>query len=241
MNEYSDQVNIFDSSTWGPAVHLVGAGGINNALGPLLAKMGIREIHVWDNDILEARNCPTEVAYSKRMVGRPKVDAMVSAIKYLVGDATYNLDGNPHLTLHPNHPVCHDLGYWRIYTHFCRVDEHTPLSGVVISGVDSMASRKVIWQAVKNSRVDIPLYIDGRSAGEMTAIFAFSPFDLENAEIYESDWLFDDKEATPLRCGARNIGYIADYMASEIGYIITRYHRQLPIEFYTYRDFSPSP
>lgn len=214
MRDYSDQTKIFDAERWGWTVHLVGAGGINNMVGPALAKMGVREIHVWDDDYLEIRNCPTEVAYSYQMVGRPKVEAMADAVRYLVGDDV------------------------KVVTHEERITAETPLSGVVVCGVDSMSSRQIIWQCVQENLLEIPLFIDGRSAGEETAIFAFSPSDFEAAEIYAEDWLFDDAEATQLECGARNIGYIALYMATEICRIITRFHRNLPIEFYTTHNFA---
>lgn len=211
---YFDQTAFFDPAKWAWPVHLIGAGGINNLVGPMLAKMGIDQIHIWDDDFLEERNCPTEVAYSYKMVGRPKVTAMADAIYYLMPNGV------------------------EVYQHQTRVTEQTKLEGVVIAGVDSMASRKTIWQAVKQNSVEIPLFIDGRSAGEETALFAFSPLDFENVGFYEDSWLFDDDEASPLPCGARNIGYISAYMAFEICRVITRFYRELPIEFYTWHDFS---
>lgn len=211
--DYSDQSKIFDAKTWGWPVHLIGAGGITNMLGLILAKMGVREIHVWDDDVLEARNCPTEVAYSYQMVGHPKVEAMAEAIAHLMGDNT------------------------KVYQHQERVTAETELPpGVVVCGVDSMASRKVIWENVKNNFWNVPLFIDGRSAGEVTAIFAFAPADLSCQRDYET-WLFDDSKAMKLQCGARNIGYISAYMAAEIARIITRYHRGLEIEFQTQHNF----
>lgn len=209
--DYSDQRKIFDPESWGWPVHLIGAGGVNNLVGPMLAKMGITELHVWDDDTLEERNCPAEMSYSYRMVGRPKVDAMEDAIQYLMGPT------------------------FRLSKHYERVTAETKLSGIVIAGVDSMASRKVIWQAVQNNLIDIPLFIDGRSGGEDWQIFAFPPVDYDLADSYagENGWLFDDAEAAKLDCGARNIVYVAGRLASEITRIITRFHRDLPIDFYT--------
>lgn len=212
--DYSDQSRIFDVKTWGWPVHLIGAGGINNLVGPTLAKMGVREIHVWDDDILEERNCPTEVAYSYNMAGRPKVAAMADAIYHLMQNGV------------------------EVVQHQERVTADTVLkAGVVVCGVDSMQSRQIIWENVKAHFLDIPFFIDGRSAGEETAIFALSPSDFQAVDDYES-WLFEDSEALQMECGARNIGYISAYMAAEISRIITRFHRGLPVELYTARDFS---
>lgn len=212
--DYSDQQKIFDRRTWGWPVHLIGAGGINNLVGPVLAKMGVREIHIWDDDILETRNCSTEVAYSYAMVGQPKTVAMADVISRLVGRGV------------------------EVVQHQERVTETTELKpGVVICGVDSMKSRQAIWTNVKNHFLEIPFFVDGRSAGEETAIFALSPADFKLVSDYET-WLFDDEEAMQLECGARNIGYISAYMAAEIARLLTRFHRRLPVEFYTARDFS---
>lgn len=208
---YSDQVNIFNPDTWGWPVHLIGAGGINNLTGAVLAKMGISELHVWDDDVLEPRNMPTEVGYSSKMCGKPKVLAMVDLLNYLMP------------------------GKVNIYPHQQRVTKETPLSGVVISGVDSMASRKIIWENIKMHYLDIPFYIDGRSGGEETQLFALSPADFKAREDYES-WLFNDDEAAPLACGARNIGYISAYMAGEIGNLLTLFHRGLEIPEFPIRS-----
>lgn len=212
--DHSDQVKIFDPKTWGWPVHLIGAGGINNLVGPILAKMGISELHVWDDDRLEIRNCPTEVAYSYSMIGEFKTAAMADMIYHLMPNSV------------------------EFYQHIERVSAETKLKGVVVSGVDSMAARKEIWQCVQNNFVDVPLYIDARSAGEEIAIFAFRPTDFEFANFYQDDWLYDDTESLRLECGARNIGYISAYLAAEISRIITRFHRGLPIDFYTSRDFA---
>lgn len=212
---YADQMKIFDPRRWGYPVHLIGAGGINNLVGPVLAKMGVTQLHLWDDDILEARNCPTEVAYSYQAIGRPKIDAMADLIYYLM----------------PGNSV-------QIVRHYERVTAETKLEpGVVICGVDSMRSRKEIWRNVEEHYLDIPLFIDGRSAGTEVAIFAFAPVDANDRADYQT-WLFDDSEAMPLACGARNIGYVSAYMAAEIARMITLYQSQAEIPFYTVRNFA---
>lgn len=213
-SDFSDQTKIFNPETWSWPVHLIGAGGINNLVGLVLAKMGIAEIHIWDDDTLESRNLPTEVGYSATMCGEPKVAAMADLIYHLMPNGV------------------------NLYQHQERVTAETVLSGVVISGVDSMSSRQVIWQCIQNNFLEIPFYIDGRSGGEKIQLFAFSPADFNAREDYES-WLFDDSEAAELECGARNIGYISAYLAGEIGHLVTRFHRGLEIkEFPIMRNFS---
>lgn len=228
--DFSDQTQIFNPDTWSWPVHLIGAGGINNLVGPFLAKSGIREIHVWDDDILETRNCPTEIAYSYQSLGQPKVSAMAEAIYRLT---------EPEYRPTFSHPLYERTGPVKVWQHQERVHPGTTelSGGVVVCGVDSMLSRRDIWDCVKAHFWDFPLFIDGRSGGENTLLFTFSPANVEDVEAYES-WLYDDQEVAQLECGARNIGYISGYMATEITRIITRFHRGLPIEFYTPRDHS---
>lgn len=209
---YSDQIKFFNPKTWVYPVHLIGAGGINNLVGPALAKMGITEIHVWDDDILEERNCPTEIAYSYRSVGQPKTAAMASIIEFLMGDTV------------------------KVVQHQERVNAQTNLEGVIISGVDSMKSRKVIWRAVQENMIHVPLYIDGRSAGKTVQVFALSPCDYDATKKYES-WLFDDSKATPLPCEARNYPPVSLEIAGVITNLVAEFHNSGTVKFYSKPTF----
>lgn len=210
---FSDQTKLFDPANVGYPVHIIGAGGIGNMLVQLLAKMGFPEIHIWDNDEFEPHNGPTEVAYSEKYLWRPKVEAAMATVDFLVGDST------------------------KIIPHCERVIEDTLLGGYVISGVDSMRSRKDIWECIQNNFTEVPFYIDARSAGEEIQVLSFCPADFEDCEAYES-WLFDDSEASGLECGARNIGYIATLIASIVSYNLTRHIRGAEVEFNIQKDLT---
>ncbi|MDO4611926.1 MAG: ThiF family adenylyltransferase [Candidatus Saccharibacteria bacterium] len=214
MRDFSDQTKFFDPDSFAWDVHIIGAGGIGNMVVMLLAKMGVQKIHLWDDDNFELRNGPTEVAYSEKFVGKPKVDVAEKTIEFLVGD------------------------HCEIIKHYERVTKKTKLSGIVISGVDSMASRQVIWQAIKECFLDVALYIDARSAGEEIAIFNVLPSDFEACEIYEKDWLFDDSEASQLACGARNIGYISTLIASIVAANLTKFEQGEELKFFQSLDAS---
>ncbi|MFV0485210.1 MAG: ThiF family adenylyltransferase [Candidatus Saccharimonadales bacterium] len=213
--DFSDQTGFFNPDDFAWPVHLIGAGGIGSALVLNLAKMGVRELHLWDDDVLEPHNGPVELSYSEAMMGKSKLEAAQATVEFMIG-----------------------LDNIRLVLHHERVTRDTALSGVVISGVDSMASRAEIWQGISDNFLDIPLYIDARSAGEEVMIFGFSPSDFEVAAEYSDDWLYPDEEATNLDCGAKNIAYIANMIAGEVGRIIARFYRELPIEFRFARDYS---
>lgn len=208
--DFSDQEKIFNPDTFGYDIHIIGAGGIGNMLIQLLAKMGVPELHVWDDDHFEVHNGPTEVAYSEKLVGEPKVDVAAATVDFLVGDNC------------------------KIVRHYARVTPETKLGGIVISGVDSMESRKAIWAAVKEQFVDVPLYVDARSGGEEIMLFNVVPCDFEASEIYENDWLFEDEEASELPCGARNIGYISTLIASVVGANLAKFVQGKGVKFNQY-------
>ena len=227
MGVYSDQTRLFDPEKFASRITMIGLGGIGNSVVPLLAKMGVRDFVVYDPDIFEARNGPTEIFYPESAVGEPKVQVMLQTLKFLFDtEFCYNED---------DVLPADAIGY---VAHQERVDANTELSGIVISGVDSMNSRQEIWKAVKEHCYDIDYFVDARSAGEVVQIFAVCPYDDKDVQNYET-WLFDDSEASPLECGARNIGYISAYIAAEVARIISLFARDETdsIEFLTNHDF----
>ena len=214
--DYSDQLSFFNPEMVGYPVHIIGAGGIGNVLAQLLAKMGFPEIEIWDDDYYERRNGPTEVAYSDQFFGQPKIEVAKKTIDFLLGNSDIKV------ALHPE-----------------RVTADTILRGYVICGVDSMASRSEIWQCIQACAIDIPVYIDARSAGEQVQVFTVQPFNMDDVENYES-WLFDDEEATPLSCGARNIGYMSTYIGSIVAKNLTAFIRGNNVSFLVQKDLASS-
>lgn len=220
LQQYSDQINIFDPRKFGYDIHFVGAGGASNSAIMQVATMGAIEcatLHIWDTDILEPHNCATELTYSNTMVGQHKVEAAVDALLHKFGDDivivyAHDMENyvgpRPQVVLHPEY-----------------VTANTELSGIVITGVDSMAARKEIWQAIKKKPWQVPLLIDLRSAGLTTLIITFNPSDPEAAETYEKSFLYTDEESMQLPCGARNVCFISAYFGMEVAHRISLFAR----------------
>jgi len=179
MIDYSDQTDIFDPRTFSWPVHVIGLGGVGSALFALLVKLGVSEVHVWDHDTVEPHNIPAQQLYRSRSdVGVSKV---VAACDYAIRQ---EVDCN-------------------VVPHDEFVDSTTKLEGVVISGVDSMRSRKAIWDALKFNTLT-PLYMDGRIGGEQWSLLTLNPSDFDQIERYEQT-LFSDEDASPLPCAARTV------------------------------------
>jgi len=235
--DYSDQANIFNPNEFTWPVYLIGCGGIGSVVSQTLLKMGVQEIHLYDDDVLEARNMLAEVSYSVYSVDFPKVEAVVETAEFLCGSYQRLQDGVKITGLADYNEVILKSGQ-KIFIHEERVNADTKLDGVVISGVDSMKSRKEIWEAVKNCLDAVPLYIDGRIGGESYQVLSLLPTDFEAVETYEG-WLVDESEVAPLECGARATAYIAMMIAGEIARDITLFHRNLPVEIRLPQDLRP--
>lgn len=197
--DFADQVKIFDRDKC-PRVHILGAGGATN--GPIicLGTMGVREIDIYDPDILKKHNGAGEPMYSFSNIGKPKVDAAIDTFKFL-------------------RPTDESV---RITPHYEFIDETYCFDGIVISGFDSMVSRKKAWAAIKNSPM-VSLYIDFRSSGTSLTVLTVDPLEDEEVEAYERDWLYSDEEALEDVCGARNIPFIAMTAGGLAGAIVASF------------------
>jgi molybdopterin/thiamine biosynthesis adenylyltransferase len=200
--DYSGQLEIFDPKDFVWPVHLIGVGGIGSALAFPLLKLGIHELHVWDKDVVEAHNLPSQLVYRPSDVGTPKVEAVKAFAERQEADC-------------------------QVVAHNAVVTAETKLEGIVISGVDSMASRHDIWKAVKWNE-EVPLYLDGRLGGEMLQLLTLNPSDFDAIEQYESWWLFSDKEIMPLPCAARTVIHPPTVLAGLIVANLTLFVRDLP-------------
>lgn len=98
-------------------ITVIGVGGIGSATVFTLAKMGAKNITIFDDDVLEEHNISNQT-YPHSAVGKPKVEAMAEMVEYM--------EGVEIISNNRKYDGC--------------------LSEVVICGVDSMASREEIFK-----------------------------------------------------------------------------------------------
>ena len=169
---------------------LIGAGGIGSWSAYILTKMGVGKITVFDHDIVKPHNLPSQ-AYRLQDVGQKKVAALGSICSESTG------------------------------VHIVEVGQKfvdQPLSGVVISAVDSMTERIAIWKRVRGNPA-IPLYIEARMGGQVGRINTVRPDNQAQINWYEST-LYDSSRALKLRCTERaivfNVFSIAGLIADQV-------------------------
>lgn len=175
--DYLRQLGILDPELFSYPITLIGCGGIGSPTALTLAKVGCSDLILIDPDSVEEHNLPNQV-FRLEDIGRSKV----SACKEIIADFS----------------PC------KVTAIQANVD-HQPLAGIVISAVDSMAARRIIWEKLKFNTM-VPLYIDGRIGGEVMELFTFQPFQITDIEFYE-EFMFSDEEAAELSCTARSIMY----------------------------------
>lgn len=157
------------------SVTLIGAGGIiSNALA-MFAKLSPPKLTIWDDDKVANVNLAMQ-QFHARDIGKFKVEVLMRDAKRI----------NPDLTV-------------RVQRRRFRAQD--ALDGVVVSGVDCMESRQLIFDAVRKQRNQIQLYLDGRLSRkhhEYFDLFVIDPNDAQDVEAYE-DWLHEGSNIKDLR------------------------------------------
>jgi hypothetical protein len=176
-------------------VTVIGAGGIGSPTTLALAKMGVQHIRVFDPDIVDLHNLPNQM-YRFADFGQPKVEGLTSIVRDFSG-------------------VEIDAKNERY--------QAQPLSGIVISAVDSMAVRKQIWQRVRYNP-SVSLYIEGRMGAEVARIYTGKAFDPDFVKYYEAT-LYSDEEASEAPCTARAVIYNVFMIASLVANQVKRFSK----------------
>jgi len=199
---FARQLDIIKPAELEFSILVIGAGGIGSWTTLALAKMGCRNITVVDFDKVEDRNTPSQIYTFKY-----KDDFKVNALKNIVNE----------LTSVEIKPVTEKFQDW-----------HTPdkVFNVIISGVDSMDSRKEIWKKIS---AELPLtfdvYFDVRMAGEFLRIITISPLNAYSINSYEKS-LFADNPIDSTPCTARSVIYNTFLCGGLIASLVKKYAKK---------------
>ena len=169
--EYFDPLNQVDG-----AIHIIGVGAMGSRVAELLARLGIRKIHVWDMDTVEDKNI-TNQAYYHRHIGMKKTDAIEDLLK----------DINPNI---------------EVVKHGEYKDQ--PIAGYIFLCVDSIELRhKIVEQNLDNPL--IKAMFDTRMRLEDAQSYAALWSDPQQKKVFFNSMQFTDNEAveaTPVSaCG----------------------------------------
>jgi molybdopterin/thiamine biosynthesis adenylyltransferase len=188
------------------SVCLIGAGGIGALTAIALAKMGVGSMMIYDSDKVDEVNIATQF-YRVEDIGKSKAVAT-----------------DQQVMAYADRPVLYSHEY---------VDEKLPKThfshgaNVYISAVDSIKSRKGIWETL-NKRLLVPntyslwdrWYIDARMGAEQFEMFVVR---LDKPMWYEDHIRkADDSDYPDLPCTSKATIYTAAIAAGHIGAAVRR-------------------
>lgn len=161
---------------------IIGAGATGSNLAWLLARLGVKNISLYDGDIVATHNIANQVFFLSD-VGKYKVTALAEAINAALG---ITLDAVPDF-----------------------VREYRTLSPVVFMCIDSMEdSRRIMEQSIFGHK-DISAVFQSRMDASRCVTFALDPNNPVHVEMWQHYW-FPDSEAeneTQACGGTRSVCY----------------------------------
>ena len=180
MSRFLRQLDILDPEKLVRlAVTVIGAGAVGSFTTVALAKMGLGDLTVYDDDLVTDHNLPNQF-YREVDVGRPKVEALAEIVHAFAGISI--------------------KGHQEKYT-------HQVLAGLVVSAVDSMDARRTIWRRVRMNPA-VVLFIDARMGAEVARVFTVDPTDPDDLRQYQAS-LHSSDDAFQAPCTARATVYCA--------------------------------
>lgn len=172
-------------------ITVIGAGAIGSFTVFALAKMGYKDITVYDFDIIEIVNLNAQI-YRHSDLGKPKVLALKEIIKDFC-----NVDLNVKFEKY--------------------IDQ--VFRDIVICAVDNMETRKSIWENHRDKGVSTNLLIDPRMAIEFAYIQCMRPMNANDGKPYEKT-LFSDEDGVQERCTGKATVYTAQLIGGTIAKMI---------------------
>jgi hypothetical protein len=177
---------------------VVGVGAIGRQVALQLAAMGIPRLQLVDFDHVEESNLASQ-GYLQDDLGKQKVQATGELCRQI----------NPDLEIH------------EVNDRFRRSME---IGNVLFCAVDSIETRRLIWNATKDST---SFFVDGRMSAEVLRVL--SACDIASCEHYPTT-LFASGEAYAGPCTAKTTIYCANIAAGLMVAQFTKYLRHLPVE-----------
>jgi molybdopterin/thiamine biosynthesis adenylyltransferase len=181
------QLDIIPLDILGTPITVIGGGAIGSFTTLALAKMGFSNLTVYDHDTIETVNMNSQF-YRLRDVGQLKVSALRELVKDFTG---VEIRAVPQRYMGGIFP------------------------GIVISAVDSMEVRGLIWNSHRNKSPFTRAVIDPRMGAETALLYAMNPMVEKDNDSY-SKTLYTDKDAVQERCTAKATMYTACMLSGQV-------------------------
>lgn len=194
-NHFVRQHEILDATLLAATpIDLVGLGGIGSATALILAKMGAR-LRLADDDEVGPENVASQLyGPADAAARRPKAEALRDHLARLTGTEPRAVVGR---------------------------GEALDLRGIVVTALDSMRSRRAVWEAVCASP-EAEWLLDARMGATQGTLVIANLLDPRDREAYEAT-LFDDGIGLPAACtGEMAIAYNTTILAGLVARQVAR-------------------
>lgn len=192
ISDYSKQMELVKPHEFNERINVIGVGALGSWITFFLLKMGFNDIHVYDFDKIEEHNIPNQL-FRENQIDQYKVDSMEEI--YM----TFFHDNKKRLFIH-NEKL---------------TDCSLPLKGVVFCAVDSMKSRKELYEYMFKYNSLTKLWIEGRLSLYGAYVYTLTEKFGEQTEQYEKT-LYDDAETEVSACGVSQTALPAGVNAASI-------------------------
>jgi sulfur carrier protein ThiS adenylyltransferase len=184
---------------------VVGVGAVGRQVALQLAAVGVPRLDLYDPDTVNVENLASQ-GYRPDQLGQRKADATAADCR----------------AVYPQAEVAARAERFRRSTGRQTVAAEGSLA--VFCCVDSIATRRVVWEAVRGQAA---LFVDGRMSAEVLRVLASAS---PAADTSYSTSLFDRREAYAGSCTARSTIYTASIAAGLMVGQFTKWLRGLPVE-----------
>lgn len=168
-------------------VDIIGAGATGSAVALELAKIGVKNLHVWDFDKVEEHNLANQM-YGPSHIGLDKVEALREVIVHQTGTE---------ITIHPE----------------AMNASNVPDSHIAFLLTDTMESRREIGQAYRR-KFRTRAVIETRMGTETGYVFTFRPIVPSEMKGWE-ETLWEDAVTETSACGTSiTVGPTAHFLSS---------------------------
>lgn len=178
------QSDLIPEAVLGEQITIIGAGAIGSWTTLALAKMGFANLTVYDQDLVSIENMSCQM-YPRGAIGQAKTGAL--------GDLIFTFTG---VRIH-EYPISYEKGRF---------------PGIVISAVDSMEVRRLIWEQHKHKSFGTRAIIDPRMGAEQALLYVMNPMDERDIASYEKS-LYGDSDAVQETCTAKATIYTANMLS----------------------------
>ena len=186
---------------------VVGVGAVGRQVGVQLAAIGISRLTLVDHDTVGVENLAPQ-AYWPSDLGQPKVAATAAMCRQIHPDCRIRA---------ANERFRRSMVKSMAFT-----DADT--RPIVFACVDSIATRGLVWEAVKHAAA---FFADGRMSAEVVRVLAA---ELPATDAYYATTLFAAAEAHAGACTAKSTVYTASIAAGLMLGQFTKWLRGLPVE-----------